>query len=85
MFTWCVTLATCRFGLPAGPPGSPVRHATAVTGVQSAGAGPQSAGQLIQQLSTACHFQCYGQQAKCAGMAAASSVAIGTDFLEVIL
>lgn len=82
MFICCVTLATCRFKLPAGPPGSPVQHVTDVTGVQSAGAGPQSAGQLIRQLSTACHFQCYGQQAECAGMAAASSVAIGTNFLE---
>lgn len=82
MFIWFVTLATCRVKLPAGPPGSPVQHVADVTGVQSAGARPQSAGQLIWQLSTACHFQCYGQQAECAGMAAASSVAIGTNFLE---
>lgn len=82
MFIWCVTLATCRVKLPACPPGSPVQHVTDVTGVQSAGAGPQGADQLIRQLSTACHFQCYGQQAECAGMAAASSVAIGTNFLK---
>lgn len=69
MFIWCVTLATCRFKLPAGPPGSPVQHVTDVTGVQSAGAGPQTAGQLIRQLSAARHFQCHGHQAECAGMA----------------
>lgn len=82
MFIWCITLATCRFELPAGPSGSPVQHVTDVTGVQSAGAGPQSAAQLIRQLSAACHFQCYGHQPECAGVAAASSVAIGSNVLE---
>lgn len=72
-----VTLDTCRLKLPAAPPGSPVQHVADVTGVQSAGAGPQGAGQLVWQLSTARHFQCYGHQVEHAGMAAASSVAIG--------
>ena len=82
VFIWCVTLATCRFQLPAGPPGSPVQHVADVAGVQPAGVGPQSVGQLLWQLSTARHFQCYGHQAECAGMAAASRVVIGTNFLE---
>lgn len=50
--------------------------------MQSAGAGPQSAAQLIRQLSAACHFQCYGHQTECAGVAAASSVAIGSNVLD---
>lgn len=82
LFIWCVSLATCRFELPAGPSGSPVQHVTDVTGVQSAGAGPQSAAQLLGQLSAACHFQCYEHQTECAGVAAASSVAIGSNVLE---
>lgn len=47
---------TYRFKLPAAPFGSFVQHVRDVTGVQSAGAGTQSDGELVRQLPATCHL-----------------------------
>lgn len=60
----------CRFKLPAAALRSPGQHATDVTGVQSAGIGPQSAGQRVRQLPAARHLKRHGYKAEPTGTTA---------------
>lgn len=70
----------CRFKLPAAALRSPGQHVTDVTGVQSAGIGPQSAGQRVRQLPAARHLKRHGHKAEPTG-----TTAIFTAVLVVFL